>query len=69
MSFAVFPDGDRIAVGAVDGAVTIWNMRSGAIKHMLLGHGFPIGSLELSRDGHTLASSDIEGSIQVWRLG
>src|SRR5262249_5830461 len=48
------PDGDRVAVGASDGTVKIWNVHDGTPAAPALKHGQRIASIRFSPDGSRL---------------
>ncbi len=61
---AFSPNEDTLATGSWDGAVKLWDMRSGSL---LWAHWFTdnIESLAFAPDGHTLASGGDDGIIQI----
>jgi WD40 repeat protein len=48
-----------------DGAVCIFDLSSGKLKHMLSNHQ-PVFSVAFSPDGKTLASAEMAGSVVLW---
>ncbi len=66
---AISPADDLLAVGGVDGAVTLWNLRSGVFTGVLVkpsGQRAPIQQLAFSRDGDTLAVSGKQLVVDLW---
>jgi WD40 repeat protein len=74
-SIAWSPDARRIATGAKDGSMLIWDMTK-AVTIMgflsigpllqLKGHGNAVFSVEFSPDGSLLASGSVDKTIKVW---
>ncbi|MBC8874304.1 MAG: protein kinase [Planctomycetes bacterium] len=65
------PDGERVATIGVDGTVRIWDVKTGMLKRVLVGHssGGNYASIEWSPGGHVIASSDGNHPaplIQIW---
>ena len=48
LSVAYSPDGQRIAAGAMDGSVAVFDVNQGRLLHMLEGHKMPVRSLAFS---------------------
>ncbi|MEU4410209.1 helix-turn-helix domain-containing protein [Streptosporangium sp. NPDC023963] len=55
-AMAISPDGVRLAFGARDGKIEVWNLRDGT-HHVLTGHRDPVGGLAFSQDGRLLVST------------
>ncbi|MEQ8763859.1 MAG: protein kinase [Planctomycetota bacterium] len=68
-SVLVTPDGSRIAVGELQGAITVWDMRSGGRLNRLTGHHGYIAELAYSPDRDLLASGGWDRTIRLWKLG
>jgi WD40 repeat protein len=66
MAFA--PDGATLAVGAVDGTVTLWDLSTEKELMTLRGNKGSIHRLAFSADGTTLASGDEKGNVYVWSV-
>ena len=65
-SVSLSPDGTRVASGARDQTVRIWNADTGALLHTLDGHDGRVRSVVFSPDGARLASADGEGVVRIW---
>ncbi|MCB9792691.1 MAG: protein kinase [Alphaproteobacteria bacterium] len=68
MEIALSPDRRWLAVGHRDGAVTLWDTDSGALRASLQGHSGRVVALEFSGDGATLVSGSWDGDLRVWDL-
>jgi WD40 repeat protein len=58
------PNGARIAVPGVDGAVALFDARSGALVHHIAAHTGPVRSLAFLDDDHVLTGGD-DGRVIV----
>ena len=59
LSVAASPDGRRLAAGAMDGTVALFDAATGAPLHRLPGHHKPVRSLTFTPDSaHLLTASD-----------
>ncbi|HKE00043.1 MAG TPA: protein kinase, partial [Planctomycetota bacterium] len=63
-SLAIDGRGERLASGAVDGEVRLWNLASGACEAVLLGHERETFALAFSPDGARLASGGRDRTIR-----
>ena len=64
-SFAFGPDGHTIASGSVNGPITLWDRRTGALT-TLAGHTDIVWCVVFSPDGKTLVSDSRDGTIRIW---
>jgi WD40 repeat protein len=60
------PDGDRIATGWADGAVTIWDTVTGQVLLTLEGHSGPVNRVIFSSDGRRLVGGGEDGTVRLW---
>jgi WD40 repeat protein len=63
------PDGDRIATGRGDGAIQLWDARTGAqIGSTLTGQTGQSTGVAFSPDGRQLATTSIDGTLRLWNI-
>jgi WD40 repeat protein len=60
------PEGDRIATGAADRFVKIWNTADGTLIRALEGHTHHVLGVAWRMDGKTLATGSADNTIKVW---
>lgn len=66
---AFSPDGSILATSLSDGAIQLWDGRTGAPRgEPLRGHRGAIATLAFSPDGARLASASDDGTVRVWSL-
>jgi WD40 repeat protein len=65
-ALAVLPDG-RLASGAGDHTVKLWNVASGECERTLVSHGGRVMALAVLPDGR-LTSGAQDGTIKLWNL-
>jgi WD40 repeat protein len=64
---ACAPDGRSVAT-ASDNAITLSDVRSGAVKEVMLGHAGSVFCLAFSPDGSLLASGAEDRSVRLWEV-
>jgi WD repeat-containing protein 61 len=65
-SVAYSPDGKRIACGATDGTVGVFDVKTGKCVHTLTGHVAPVRDITFSPDGKTLYTACDDGYAHVY---
>jgi WD40 repeat protein len=65
-SVAFSPDGLRIASGAEDHTVRVWDAESSAELHVLRGHEDGVSSVVFSPDGRRIVSGGWDRTVRVW---
>lgn len=63
---AFFPDGRRVALGGVDGGVTLWDAVQRKTIRRFKAHSAAINALSVSPDGGMLATSSDDRSVSIW---
>lgn len=61
-------DGKIAATGGEDDTAYIWNTTSGEVIHKCSGHNDSVICSEFSHDNSYLATADMKGILQVWRM-
>lgn len=67
-TLAFSPDGRRLASGAEDGTIKIWDVARGLLLQTVRAHDDDVTALAYSRDGALLASAGHDGAIQLWSI-
>ena len=63
---ALSPDGLRLAVGMANGAVEVWDLRTGRVEGAMPAHGDLCFGLAFSPDGSRLATVGWDRKTRVW---
>ena len=67
-SLAFSPDGERLASAGGDGAVKVWNSKTGKVIQTLDAHPDAAFSVAFHPDGKHLASVGADEQVKVWDL-
>ncbi|MBP0005196.1 MAG: hypothetical protein J7642_16040 [Cyanobacteria bacterium SBC] len=69
MAVALSPNGQLLALSVPedDGDIQLWDVKTGQLLHAETASHISV--LAFSRDGKTLISGDLYGSIRIWRVG
>ena len=62
------PDGTKLASGAADRMIKIWDVQSGKLIKTLEGHTHHVTSIDWNASGRQLASSAADGIVKIWDL-
>ena len=65
-SVAYSPDGKRIACGATDGTVGVFDVKTGKCVHTLAGHVAPVRDVAFAPDGKTLYTACDDGHCHAY---
>lgn len=67
LSFALSPDGKRLAVGSEGNRIRLWDVDRG--KEILVAPGpwSAIGEIAFAPDGKSVATAEIFGTVRLWR--
>ncbi|HET6584105.1 MAG TPA: serine/threonine-protein kinase, partial [Nannocystaceae bacterium] len=65
----VQPDARTLIAAGRDGAITIWDVPTGAVRQRMRGHDFGVDALALGGAGRWLASVGLDGTLRTWDLG
>jgi WD40 repeat protein len=66
LNVAFSPDGKRIAIGAKENTVAIWDVESGQELVTLRGHTGDVYTVAFSPDGQWVASAGEDSTVKVW---
>jgi WD40 repeat protein/serine/threonine protein kinase len=67
-SLAFSPDGERLASAGADGAIEVWNTRTGKVIQTLSVHTHSVYSVAFHPDGEHLACTGADRQVKVWNL-
>ncbi len=63
---ALTVDGQRIAVGHVNGCLQLWVVVQGRLLANMVGHSGGVMGLSLSTDGELLISGSLDHTVRLW---
>src|SRR5262249_58987239 len=65
-TLAWHPDGERLAVGSIDGSIQIWSVTAKRKIATLEGHVQMVTDLTFHPEGGLLASHSWDGTLRLW---
>lgn len=68
-TLALSPDGRRLASGAEDGLIVVWEMESAQETRRLIGHSDLVRGLSFSPDSQQLISASYDDTARIWDMG
>src|SRR5207249_3283564 len=68
LGVAITPDGTRVVSGGGDGAVRVWDGRTGREEPALGGHAAQVSGAAVSADGRWAVSCGLDRTLKVWKL-
>lgn len=68
LTVAVSPDGKALASGGRDGAVKIWDVKSGTLMRTLTGQTGAVFGVAFSPNGQMVASGSTDNTTKLWDL-
>lgn len=66
-ALALSPDGKLLAAAGGDRQIYVWDLQTGALKHMLAGHAGMINSLAFNATGNQLVSGSDDATVRLWQ--
>ncbi|MDX9758965.1 MAG: caspase family protein [Bacteroidota bacterium] len=60
--------GDWLALGDMNGHLSVWNARNGILSYDFQAHGQYISSIAIATDGRTVVTTGRDGRIGAWQL-
>jgi WD40 repeat protein len=66
-AMALSPDGQQMVTGGVDGTLRIWNLATGELVRVMIGHDYYVLSVAWSPCGNVIASAgSYDGTARLW---
>lgn len=66
-SLALSPDGKEVVTGGVDGTIRVWDVATGELARMMVGHDSYVMSVSWSPCGNVIASAGYyDGTARLW---
>jgi hypothetical protein len=63
---AFSPDDRHLAAASGDSTITIWDVGTGQVAHVLHGHTLGVNGVAYSPNGELLASAGLDDTLRVW---
>src|SRR5262245_7447717 len=68
VAMALNSDGTRLVTGSWEGAVRLWDLRTGKQIRTFKGHADMITAAALSRDSKRLVTASLDGTARLWAV-
>jgi len=65
---AISHDGLKLVTGNFDHSVKLWEIATGKLLKVLIGHKNYVKSVSFSLDGQTVVASSTYGAINLWKI-
>ena len=65
-SMAFSPDSKTFASAMNNGTIRLWNIQTGELSRILIGHTYYVFCVAFSPDGKMLASGSYDGTLRLW---
>ena len=66
LSLAYSPNNKSVGMGAGDGSLFVWDLKTGEEVHRLIGHSKEVFTISFNDNGSLLATGGDDGSICIW---
>ena len=60
------PDNRTLAIGYDSGIIELWDVPTGRVRHILIGHSARVAEISFSPDGSSLATGSWDSTLRLW---
>ena len=60
------PDNRTLAIGYDSGIIELWDVPTGHLRHILIGHSARVAEISFSPDGSSLATGSWDSTVRLW---
>ena len=60
------PDNRTLAIGYNSGIIELWDVLTGRVRHILIGHSARVAEISFSPDGSSLATGSWDSTLRLW---